>query len=292
MSRNVYGFSGARPNSSFSLTLASCDTGLGHCAATQGPTPTCCRAKLMLDEKILIRICYTIICKPRMQQLGNLKRGLCRFQCGTPNPIPGYFGFLFAEVRFWTSLLFSSWKRHFCEHINQKVPRNLGQNPGPGPPSKVSVPKQWLVGTKLPSSPRTVRGGKLWLTFFPWGMDWNSWKFWGWNLSHYVLYVVFVGVYYFVLNRFFSWYFLTMTIPHKHQKHTKQHMGVSKNRGTPKWMVYMEHPIKMDDLGVPLFSETPTYTTNQRRFFQENTMEIGVSAPQLPASSPSIGLAV
>ncbi len=28
-------------------------------------------------------------------------------------------------------------------------------------------------------------------------------------------------------------------------------MGVSKNRGTPKWMVkIMENPIKMDDLGV------------------------------------------
>ena len=28
-------------------------------------------------------------------------------------------------------------------------------------------------------------------------------------------------------------------------------MGVAKNRGTPKWMVYvMEDPIKMDDLGV------------------------------------------
>ena len=36
-------------------------------------------------------------------------------------------------------------------------------------------------------------------------------------------------------------------------------MGVSKNRGTPKWMIYMEIPIKMDDndLGVPPFSETP-----------------------------------
>ena len=34
------------------------------------------------------------------------------------------------------------------------------------------------------------------------------------------------------------------------------YMGVSKNRGTPKWMVYKETPIKMDDLGVPLFSET------------------------------------
>ena len=37
------------------------------------------------------------------------------------------------------------------------------------------------------------------------------------------------------------------------------HMGVSKNRGTPKWMVkIMENPIKMDDLAVPLLLETPT----------------------------------
>ena len=38
----------------------------------------------------------------------------------------------------------------------------------------------------------------------------------------------------------------------------KKNMGVSKNRGTPKWMVkIMENPIKIDDLGVPLFLETP-----------------------------------
>ena len=38
-------------------------------------------------------------------------------------------------------------------------------------------------------------------------------------------------------------------------------MGVSKNGGTPKWMVkIMEKPIKMDDLGEnPLFSETSIY---------------------------------
>ena len=37
-------------------------------------------------------------------------------------------------------------------------------------------------------------------------------------------------------------------------------MGVSKNRGIPKWMVKrMENPIKMDDLGVPLYLETPIY---------------------------------
>ena len=35
-------------------------------------------------------------------------------------------------------------------------------------------------------------------------------------------------------------------------------MGVSKNRDTPKWMVYNGKPYEqMDDLGVPLFLETP-----------------------------------
>ena len=40
-------------------------------------------------------------------------------------------------------------------------------------------------------------------------------------------------------------------------------MGVSKNRGgPPKWMVYfMENPTRMDDLGVPLFLETPILFT-------------------------------
>ena len=34
-------------------------------------------------------------------------------------------------------------------------------------------------------------------------------------------------------------------------------MGVSISRGTPKWMVFVrENPMKMDDLGVPLFQET------------------------------------
>ena len=37
-------------------------------------------------------------------------------------------------------------------------------------------------------------------------------------------------------------------------------MGVSKIWGIPKWMVKIgENPIKMDDLGVPLFSETSIY---------------------------------
>ena len=33
-------------------------------------------------------------------------------------------------------------------------------------------------------------------------------------------------------------------------------MGVSINGGTPKWLVCMGNPIKMDDLGVSLFQET------------------------------------
>ena len=37
-------------------------------------------------------------------------------------------------------------------------------------------------------------------------------------------------------------------------------MGISKNRGTPKWMVkIMENRLKMDDLGVPSFLETPQW---------------------------------
>ena len=42
-------------------------------------------------------------------------------------------------------------------------------------------------------------------------------------------------------------------------------MGVSKNRGTQKWMVYKGNSIKMDDLGVPLFSETPKSSSVQFR---------------------------
>ena len=43
----------------------------------------------------------------------------------------------------------------------------------------------------------------------------------------------------------------------------------SKNRDTPKWMVkIMENPLKMDDLGVPLFSETSIY--NYRQIWESN----------------------
>ena len=39
-----------------------------------------------------------------------------------------------------------------------------------------------------------------------------------------------------------------------------QHMGVSKHRGTPKWIVIRETPIKMDDLGAhPYFRKQPYY---------------------------------
>ena len=44
-------------------------------------------------------------------------------------------------------------------------------------------------------------------------------------------------------------------------------MGVPKNRGTPKWMVYDGKPgTKIDDLGVPLFLERLIYH-NTTSFF-------------------------
>ena len=47
-------------------------------------------------------------------------------------------------------------------------------------------------------------------------------------------------------------------------KHTHSY-GVSINGDIPKWMVYtMEIPIKMDDLGVPLFQETTTKIYRER----------------------------
>ena len=51
-------------------------------------------------------------------------------------------------------------------------------------------------------------------------------------------------------------------------------MGVSKNRGTPKWMVkIMENTIKMNDLRVfPLFLETPIWTLAVRQFFRDRKL--------------------
>ena len=56
----------------------------------------------------------------------------------------------------------------------------------------------------------------------------------------------------------FGWQRLVQTELQLYSIFFVYHLGVSKNRGIPKWMVkIMENPIKMDDLGVPLFLETP-----------------------------------
>ena len=66
------------------------------------------------------------------------------------------------------------------------------------------------------------------------------------------------------------------------------HLGVNPKIGgkPPKWMVkIMENPIKMDDLGVPLFLETPIYDRETVQLFHNQQMSICTNQkPPLGAS--------
>ena len=52
------------------------------------------------------------------------------------------------------------------------------------------------------------------------------------------------------------------------------HSGGSLNGSTPKWMLYTENPMKMVDLGIPLFYETSIY----RSVYNLNIAETAWSA--------------
>ena len=67
-----------------------------------------------------------------------------------------------------------------------------------------------------------------------------------------------------------------------HLTHPLQHMGVAKNRGTPKMDgLIMESPIKIDDLGEPLFLETPMW--HQATFTPQHPLkDLEVFSPGKP----------
>ena len=65
-------------------------------------------------------------------------------------------------------------------------------------------------------------------------------------------------------------------------------MGVSKKIGVPQngWFIIEKKPIKMDDLGIPLFSETSISTkVNHTVGLRQSNVEAGFSVGKKPPSS-------
>ena len=59
------------------------------------------------------------------------------------------------------------------------------------------------------------------------------------------------------------------------------HLGVSKNRGTPNWMVLMENPIKMDDLGGKPTIFGNTHLPSKKTAFSKDFASVGAESFKL-----------
>ena len=68
-------------------------------------------------------------------------------------------------------------------------------------------------------------------------------------------------------------------------------MGVSRNGGIPKWLVFVrENPLKMDDLGVAIFQETTIWKAKAPSLTGRPDVDLHCQQIHLSALSQRIGV--